>query len=241
MRAVIKTLLPLLLLLAGLSLTSPAGEGPQPEETEPQVISLLKLRAKDDFLTDGKYHSAFFKTLIKLAEKQGLKAEDYLRYQVGTASSILTDGAAIEIESTRKRYVVVLLTAPCLSRPGTAVQQLVLLNRQGSFLDKLACHINSRYGDLRTEITKGPETDGAQLVIRFRPDPMNKSQWHHWHTITYGGKAYTSNVPEQQPQPSDWITKGLCRIAIREGKFVVLFPRPEKPATTKDNKGDATD
>jgi hypothetical protein len=27
-----------------------------------------------------------------------------------------------------------------------------------------------------------------------------------------------------QDQPTKWDTKGLCRIAIREGQFKVLFP-----------------
>jgi len=212
-----------------------SGQEGQVRGLEPQLAELLELRTEGEDLAiqNGKYKSPFFVTLIMLAEKSRVNPEAYLRYDSGSpalsgvAWAALTSGKAVEIESHKNRYVVAILSAPMAGIPDTAIQQLVLLGPKGQFLDKVACAINSRYGTLKTDVKKDSESDGAHLIVRFYPGSLNKTPWHNWHTITCEGKAFTFREPFAQPQ-EDWLKKGLCRIAIRDGKFAVVFPKLEK-------------
>ena len=91
----------------------------------------------------------------------------------------------------------------------------------------MSCGINTRYGSLLTGYPKRDEDDGAKVVIRFTPN-TDKSIWHNWHTITHEGKPYTFRA-EEKDEPIDWVNRGLVRVAIRDGKFRVLFPELKKP------------
>ena len=61
------------------------------------------------------------------------------------------------------------------------------------------------------------------MVIIFEPGQLNSSGWHNWYRITCAGKTYDFREDEKK-QPSVWDEKGLCRIKIADGRFVVLFP-----------------
>ena len=112
--------------------------------------------------------------------------------------------------------------------PGSAVEQLVLLDESGKLLDRLACGINNRYGELFTEVADKPAPNGARLVVRFKPRAPKFSTWHNWHTITYGGKPYTF-WEEERNDPVNWMERGLVRAKIRQDKFQVLFPELKQP------------
>src|SRR5262249_50892515 len=97
------------------------------------------------------------------------------------------------------------------------------------FLDQLACEISSRlthmdFGHLHTVIPGKREADGAQLVIRL--DGASARGHFSHHVYHRGGKAdfYWGHGHLSQDQPTKWDIKGLCRIAIKDGKFRVLFP-----------------
>lgn len=158
----------------------------------------------------------FFKALWTLLESHGKSLEEYARYGADS-------GRAVALRSGEKVYVVAILGRQSRVMPGTSAQQIVLISQDGEFLDKLACHINNRYGYIDTEIRTPPDPDGSQTVIVFKPKVLNSSGWHAWHKITYAGKTYDFREDEKE-QPSVWDEKGLCRVKIADGRFVVLFP-----------------
>src|SRR5262249_20692048 len=127
------------------------------------------------------------------------------------------------------RYLVVLLKSSTNSIPGSEVQTAILLDSQGKYLDQLACEINSRLtlmdsGQLHTVIPGMPEADGAHLVIR--PDGVS-ARGNFEHHIDHGGIRagfYWGHDHLLQDEPTRWDTKGLCRIAIEDGRFKILFP-----------------
>ncbi len=167
--------------------TADPSSNPPQQRSDPEVQTLPRARAQDDGIETGKYESDFFKALIKLAERQNLNTKTFTQYQSGSparsgvASSTLTEGRAVELKLRKKRCIVAILSAVLLSRPDTSVQQLLLFDEGGRYLDKLACAINSRYGIIKTEVSNDPEKDGAHFIVRFHADPFNKGRWHNWH------------------------------------------------------------
>jgi hypothetical protein len=147
--------------------------------------------------------------------------------RAGRAITTFNQGRAVEILTAQGRYVAAILGTPGFTVPGLAAQQLVLIDHPGRILDKVGCGINTRYGRLAVDGNNTSEADGAQLVIRFVAPSGTGSTWRNWHTLTYQGQAYTFREDEHD-EPSVWDTNGLCRIGVRKGKFVVLFPRLEK-------------
>ena len=168
--------------------------------------------------------SPFFKALSALAESQEEKPEKYLTFSsdgsYGAAFSTLETGRAVEICAEKERYVVAILGAPGICVPGVSACQIILISPDGKFLDMVACHINSRYGDVGVNSITPSTADGAQLIFTFC---TRGSGWHNWHEITYRGKTYSFSEDEDE-QPSVWDKKGLCRVKIAKNRFVVLFP-----------------
>src|SRR5262249_31688854 len=114
--------------------------------------------------------------------------------------------------------------------PAEEIQQVILMDESGQILDKIACAMSFRYGRLQTDVKDKPEDDQAQIIIRVT---HHSGFWHAWHLITYQNRAYTffpqSPPKEEIKKPTEWSQKGLCRIAIRDGKFLSVFPKLEKP------------
>jgi hypothetical protein len=221
-----------LFVAALLCIQAASGQPPtgQPDQQRDLAETLLKTSAKDD----GMDESAFFRTLAELARRQGQRPSDYTHYdsgehtRSGRARGGLMEGRAVSVTSEQKQYVVAVLGIGRLSVPGVTAQQVILLDEGGRILDRLACGINTRYGDLATEILDRPATDGAQLVVRFKPLFPDQSTWHNWHTITYGGKPYTFYT-EEKNEPVNWLERGLVRAAIKRDKLQVLFPELKQP------------
>jgi hypothetical protein len=135
----------------------------------------------------------------------------------------------------RDTYFVVILRAWDHCIPGDDTQYLLLLDRKGRCLDRLSCSINARLtrmfvhhkGIFRTEVPKTPEKDGARLVIRYIPEDGGNLYGNWSHEIAHGGRASSYAWPKDKLEgigPGEWDRKGLCRVAIRDGKFVRLFP-----------------
>lgn len=187
----------------------------------------------DEFLYRTEDGSPFFQALKKLARRQGLDPRDYAEYDsgepvlVGRFSAPFHAGRAVEVDADGERYVVAILEALGGTIPGVAADQLVLLDLRGRLRDQLRCGVKDSYQAPFTEVKPTPDSDGAWFVIHLRSRLTEGTTPPKWHTITYGGHAYTFARGGRAEQ-SLWVTKGLCRIGVQKGKFVVLFPKLEK-------------
>ena len=210
----------------------PPAIGVKPAINNPLLETLLASKTDGDFYQS----SDFFCTLAALMSDNNIMVDrmlyDGMLYydsgeftQTGRATALLNRGKAISLTVEKQTFVVAILGATGFSVPGIECQKLILIDDAGKILDELSCGINTRYGSLTTAYPKRDDDDGAQLVIQFVPTPDNKSKWHNWHTITHEGKPYTFRANE----PIDWVNRGLVRLAIRDGKFRVLFPELVKP------------
>ena len=192
---------------------------------DPAVKTLLRTTAEHDYW----HESEFFRALVTLSTRHGPPAADLTRYDAGGASGGLDNGRAVVVRGPGGPRVVVVLGSTPFSVPGTALQQLVALDPSGRVTDRVTCHINSRYGGLKTEFFGKPEADGADLVVRFVPNPISGGSGHYWHTISRDRQSYTFRAQEKG-EPVDWAQQGLLRAALRDGELRVVSPaRPPEP------------
>jgi len=205
-----------------------ARKSAQPEIDVPEPITIDPTVAKlVDMKPDEKTLPEFVGCLKDLASKQGWQQE---LADCKPLSFLGWDEArAVLIRSGQNQYVVILIKSWTFMIPGIEVQTAILLDHQGKFLDQVACEINSRLtrmdvGQFHTVIPGKPEADGAQLVIRLA-GVNARGNWAH--RVYHRGREanfYWGHDRLPQDQPTEWDTKGLCRIAILDGKFKVLFP-----------------
>jgi hypothetical protein len=172
--------------------------------------------------------------LIELAKKQQLDPKDF------DFNPWLERGFIKKIRSGKKDYAVIVQDNIASSVPGTYIEQVVLLTTEGKILDRIRCEINSRFGTMRTSVSDKPDSDDAQIIIRFegRKYPnTGQALWHNWHVISYHEKkwAFGAAPPNMSNinKPNIWNEKGLCRIGIAEDKFKVIFPKLEMPDFSK--------
>jgi hypothetical protein len=88
-----------------------------------------------------------------------------------------------------------------------------------------------RGGVFRTDVAESPEDDGAWLVVRHIPERGERVAGRWFHEIRHAGAIHDYSWDQDQPdavRSAEWETRGLCRVTIRSGKFVVLFPGPER-------------
>jgi hypothetical protein len=168
--------------------------------------------------------SAFFAALTAVARKNGARAEDYVDYWVD-------GGFAAEVGGGN---VLVVLEGWDHFIPGSDTRYLLLLDRDGRLLDRLSCKINCRLtrvhlkedsGVFRTDVHPPAGPDGARVVIRYTPE--KGGVMGHGHVIGRGGSWHSfAWTPEGAGGvgPEEWLKKGLCRVAVRDGRFVILFP-----------------
>jgi hypothetical protein len=135
---------------------------------------------------------------------------------------------AVRVRAGGDQHVVVLLKSWTHCIPGSDTQTAILLDANGGYLDHLGCEINARLtrmdsGRHHVVIPAEPEADGAQLVIRL--DGVS-ARGNFAHSVYHGGAAqyYWGQDDLPPDRPTTWDAKGLCRAAIRGGRFVVVFP-----------------
>jgi hypothetical protein len=169
--------------------------------------------------------SAFFAALSAVARRNGARAEDYV-------DPCVDGGFAAEVGGGN---VLVVLEGCDHAIPGRDTRHLLLLDRDGRLLDRLACEINSRLtrlaleedaGVFRTDVHRRAGPDGARVVIRYTPE-KGGVMGNFGHEIRSGGSWHSfAWTPEGAGGvgPEEWLEKGLCRIAVRGGKFALLFP-----------------
>ena len=185
---------------------------------DPRLAALLRAPAPPAW--DWGQKSAFFCALRSLDAPGAPRLGEY---RGGESSSVLTRGRVAVVRTGAGLRPVAILGAEPFSVPGVAAQQLVLFDHAGRVLDRVGCGINSRYGDLVTEVPARAPADGAELVVRFVPN--SKSGWHNWHAVTHGGRSLTFRAQEKG-DPVDWAGQGLLRVAVRGEKFAVAWPDP---------------
>ncbi|SRR5258708_2485462 len=96
----------------------------------------------------------------------------------------------------------------------------------------MSCSINNRLtqqvkGEFITEVLEPPAEDGAGFVLRLFPTDEREFGGNWSHDVTCHGKIYTYHWDRdrQAAIPAAYLkSKGLCRLAIKDRKFVVLFP-----------------
>jgi len=166
-----------------------------------------------------------FQALTNLAKSQGKNLDEYTTFHRDGTFSPLTEGRATALRSGQKNYVLVILGAPRIGVPGISTQQLILLSEDGQILDGVRCDINTRYGEVITEVKEYEAPDGAQVIMVFKSN-NHSSGWHNWHDITYGGSTSTFWESEKD-LPSIWNKQGLCRIKVEDDRFVIVFPKKD--------------
>jgi len=190
-----------------------------------RMVELILNSPADGSAIENSQEAPLFQALTTLAKSQGKNPDEYttFRRDDGTFSP-LTEGRATALRSGQKNYVLVILGAPRIGVPGISAQQLILLNEYGQILDKVSCDINSRYGEVITEVKEDEALDGAQVIMVFKSN--HSSGWHNWHAITYGGSTSTFWESEKD-LPSIWNKQGLCRIKIKGDRFLIVFPKKD--------------
>lgn len=182
-------------------------------EQHPSVKTLLETTAEPDF----KREAPFFTALISLIRDQGLELEDSL-----VGSPLFVSGNAFAVG----RYVVVVLRGSDLGMPGGRMVELVLIDRDGTILDTLACEVSSRFGEPDAGLVQDAE-GRDRVVIRLKPRclvaPDEGEEFRFYsHEVAHEGTIYRF---EDHLFPwVVWQEMGLCRVAIKDDRFLIVFP-----------------
>jgi hypothetical protein len=206
---------------------TPAREQLEVDGLHPAVEVLLRERLKDG---EDDRTSPFVTDLLSLARRHNADPHDYLPV---IGCSIFRSGFAV-------RAVPGLVAVVMASRGVDATindrQHLLLLDRHGRVRDRLCCQIDLSLAviarsEFRTEVLGRQEPGGTCLVVRYRPAAGESIDPEWGHTITHGGKTFTYRWDQGRPgavKPREWGRKGFCRVGVRGGKFLVLWPDLEK-------------
>jgi hypothetical protein len=190
------------------------------------VDPALEVMLREPAQGDRRHRQRFFTALASLAKKHQAKPEVYL-----IGDSFVADGFAVRIGAD---FVVAVLREDIPVLPGEDRQHLLLLDRHGKVLDHLSCAINNRLtkmaansGIFRTEMADTAVPDEARLVVRYLPEIGGRIAGNWSHEIVLAGERYTYSWDQDRPdsiRSAEWEKKGLCRVAIRGGRFSVAFP-----------------
>jgi hypothetical protein len=196
------------------------GRDAQYDPMDPALKRLLHCSTKYDRHRTSRFFSAlkavFHKNDVPLSDDEPGRGID--------------EGYAVQIGDGANRSIVVVLHGWDHTIPGYDTQYLFLLDADGKVLDRLYCSVNARLtqmfvehqGRFHTELAQKPADDGAQLIVRYLP-PRGEHLSGNWvHTVIY--KGFVHSYPWDDDRAAEYEQKGLCRLAIREGKFARLFP-----------------
>jgi hypothetical protein len=199
-------------------------------QAKPQAGRLhpaLQVMLKQPVHKDDEQQSPFFRALAALVPKSEQFAD-------------ADEGYAAALRTGRDRLVVVVVRGSALCIPGDDTQSLLLFHPDGRLLDSLSCSINNRLTRMfvdhlwtfGTHVLEPADRDGACLVIRCSP-PAGEVFGGNWsHDLTHGGRTWTYPWDPERPgaiPSSEWVTKGLCRVAVRGNKFKCVFPDFKSP------------
>jgi hypothetical protein len=203
----------------------------------PLLVALLAGPAEKD----GEHRSVFFRALSALAGPQGFTLDRHVVEGDTVQIRHVDEGYAVRVRSGRRRYVVAVLRGWDGYIPGSDTQYLLLFSPDGELLDTLSCSINARLtrmavesGTFHTDVLDADEdgpprpplrpaaggADRGQLVPRG--DLPCETRRYVWERAYHG-----EEMGQEALRTADMEREGLCRAAIRDGKFAVLFPRAE--------------
>jgi hypothetical protein len=123
----------------------------------------------------------------------------------------------------------IVLTSSDADLAGEDSHRLVLMDGKGEFLDSLECSIQSQFTHFvnhpRTfwvELCQTPQSDGAHCIFRYHPllprAVVVSVHVHH-------GAGVETFLWDQSGASADWEKNGLCRVAVCNGGFDILWPR----------------
>jgi hypothetical protein len=192
---------------------------------DPLVEKLLREQAT----SDRERRSPFFQALTALAERHGARPAEYI------PEPWISEGRATAIKAQDTTYVAVVLRGVAPVIPGSDTQHLLLLTADGRLLDRVSCEMNNRLtslyepqGTFFTDVPEQPQRDEARLVVRYVPPPGESISGNWSHEVLHG-TTRTFHWDQSRPgaiASAEWEEKGLCRVAVRGGRFAVVFPEP---------------
>jgi len=130
----------------------------------------------------------------------------------------------VKIGSEGSNDIVVIFQEMSANQPDSSWYWLRLVDQSGKTLDKVVVPAIERESCSTCNVAEPPEPDGAQLMIRTSVPEESKSAANVRYEICCYSKQHFGEVPR-----ADYERLGLCRIAVQDHKFKVLFPKIESP------------
>jgi hypothetical protein len=113
------------------------------------------------------------------------------------------------------------------SHPPPVAQNLVLMDREGRVLDALSCSLSPALGNeyietgcLTVDAQATGSSDGVELVVNHFGNLRTGLR----HEVKHAGRKCEYDWSEDAIPARQWLLKGLCRVAVRNGRFEVLWP-----------------
>jgi hypothetical protein len=170
-----------------------------------------------------------FRALAQLAKWQGLNPDDYTKFRAANSFDQFSGAYSSLVQAGGSNLVLVVQTVRPMGIPGRSANQLLLLNLNGSVLDRLQVEINSRYGVIEPELLSSPLRDGTQIIIRFYGSAFGgrTNWWHNWHIVKHREAERTFKTEDRAGTggPSEWNQLGLVRLAATQSGFVIIHPK----------------
>jgi hypothetical protein len=200
----------------------PSNDGPVTNEIDSDLRKLLDLKSAESG------NRTFMESLKSIAKKRSWEHE-LTRWEKITGRWWPDAPRSTSIQSGDSKLFLVLWKSWSRDIPSSDYQIVLLLDSQGRYLDSVGCAVNCRLsrngrGNLNVVIPPKAEQDGTQLIIRLDGE---SARGNFGHRIYHGKERLhlywgENKLPENQP--SEWDAKGLCRIAIKDKQFHILFP-----------------
>jgi hypothetical protein len=194
---------------------------PSADSLDPGLQTLLDEPAQND----PEHKSTFFRELRAMAEKQGLNIDRFLKVRVDKAF-------AVRIREEGAIYVVAIFYGYRYANPIADHHFFILFDHEGKLLDRMSCAWHwTRYSDdighLITEVVNDPQEDGAQFVSRHIPGKDKRALWISGYDLAHADKTSGAFWDQDKMNVIQRENRGLCRIVVRNGKFAVVFPKPQ--------------
>jgi hypothetical protein len=147
----------------------------------------------------------------------------------------VSDGYAIRLVDAEKRYLVLVLDNGRCERSSFSDDSccLVLMDDTGKYLDCVTCSIYCKlvprfmtFSDVfHPEVLASQKGDGARFAFIYVPQP----KWKNWgsHSINIHSNLWRFGWDQEKPanvRTAEWERQGLCRVAVCNGRFEVLWP-----------------
>jgi hypothetical protein len=126
------------------------------------------------------------------------------------------EGYVIKLQDDGATRLALILGDAAPISIGDYTRYIVLMSESGESLDCVTCSVSAKL----SAVPKVVERDGAQLVVRYastRPETSARDTY----SIRHAGHSF--DIPWGN-RPGEMANRDLCRIAVHNGQFVVLWP-----------------